>query len=310
MHILLENHRCVRDSCDQGGWTALHHAAQLGHLDSVQLLVAHGCTPDALDNDQQTPGQISSKNGHDAVFNFFYNIPEAGKKTEQPGGKAPFTGAADMTWCLAPNRHHVRDRQLEAKLKRADHTGDPKYNTATETQTDKDERWARKLMKRKERKERCKGRRDAAKVEQSAVATAAAANERSPPPSVLATQLAAMRAERDGLDSQDDEEELEELGGRIEQVEERLRGAETAAAGKAAKAEAAKQAAEQHRGQRVEARERAARARAQRTERGREEKAKAQRDQAGSYSTVEGLLGEFASAGYSEPRAFSRATHR
>lgn len=185
MHLLLKQHKCNRDATDLGGWTALHHIAQLGHLDSCELLVSQGCIPTVIDFDGVEPYHLALKNGHTSLADFFHNTPGSGKAVCVYGcSKAPYMSAQDMNWCLAPYSQLTDVRSLKAKLRKMDKSADPRYNTGVETQVEKDAKWKAKLAKRKERKKKRQAEH-AERLEKQAAITKAAelilAAEKLPP---------------------------------------------------------------------------------------------------------------------------------
>ncbi len=49
------------DQKDMWGWTALMHAAQLGHVDAVKLLLEKGADPDVQNRDGLTAAMLAQK---------------------------------------------------------------------------------------------------------------------------------------------------------------------------------------------------------------------------------------------------------
>jgi hypothetical protein len=153
MSLLLERNKLKRDSVDKGGWTALHHVAQLGHVDSAEMLVARGCIPTIIDYEGVDALHLATKNGHTTTAIFLHNTPGSGKTTTSYGcAKAPYLDVVDMDWCLAPYRQPSNSRSVTAKLRKMDHSKDPKYNIAVETQVEKEAKMKQKMRDRKERK--------------------------------------------------------------------------------------------------------------------------------------------------------------
>lgn len=56
------------NTLDSNGWTALHHAAYNGDLDSANLLIEHGATVDAFSNMKRTPLHFASMRNHVPVI--------------------------------------------------------------------------------------------------------------------------------------------------------------------------------------------------------------------------------------------------
>ncbi|KAG4441912.1 hypothetical protein IFR05_002596 [Cadophora sp. M221] len=70
---LLEHPDIITDHGDRIGFTALHEAAQSGHLQVVQLLVEKGFSVNALDNDGDTPSMRAATYNHLEVVQFLQN---------------------------------------------------------------------------------------------------------------------------------------------------------------------------------------------------------------------------------------------
>jgi len=53
------------DNVDSNGWTALHHAAYNGDLESAEVLLTEGrANPNAYSNQQKTPLHFAAFNNH------------------------------------------------------------------------------------------------------------------------------------------------------------------------------------------------------------------------------------------------------
>lgn len=51
----------------EGGWTPLHAAAAAGQVEALRLLLAHGADPAAINDAEQSPRDLASLRGHDAI---------------------------------------------------------------------------------------------------------------------------------------------------------------------------------------------------------------------------------------------------
>jgi ankyrin repeat protein len=52
------------DNMDSNGWTALHHAAHNGDLESASTLIQSGANVNAYSNQQKTPLHFAAMNNH------------------------------------------------------------------------------------------------------------------------------------------------------------------------------------------------------------------------------------------------------
>jgi ankyrin repeat protein len=65
--LLLEND-APADVRQEGGWTPLHEAAQIGDLEMVRDLLQHRADPQARNNDGKTPADMAAAKGHEEIL--------------------------------------------------------------------------------------------------------------------------------------------------------------------------------------------------------------------------------------------------
>ena len=57
------------NASDDAGYTALHAAAENGHIEIVKLLLYHGASKSAAVTSGQTPADLAALSGHDDMVN-------------------------------------------------------------------------------------------------------------------------------------------------------------------------------------------------------------------------------------------------
>lgn len=65
------------DDADPDGYSALHGAAENGHLDCVQALLAAGADPHPRTSDGLTPLDLAEIEGHDEIAALLDQYPDA-----------------------------------------------------------------------------------------------------------------------------------------------------------------------------------------------------------------------------------------
>ena len=70
---MLKNHAHI-DNQDSEGMSALHHAAQSGQIDLVQLLIEHGADFKLKTKNKMTPLIFAAKNHHSITLRFLIDI--------------------------------------------------------------------------------------------------------------------------------------------------------------------------------------------------------------------------------------------
>jgi ankyrin repeat protein len=70
------------DTANLTGFTALHHAAEVGALDAARALLAAGANPRKLNGDGYTPSQVARERGHAQVA----ELLDAAERGQRPPG--------------------------------------------------------------------------------------------------------------------------------------------------------------------------------------------------------------------------------
>jgi ankyrin repeat protein len=84
---------CNAKKIDDGGRTALHHAADVGHLDVARVLLKKRLSLKAKDDKGQTPLHLAAANGHVQMVLEF--ATQAGINTKDNAGRTPLFLAAE-----------------------------------------------------------------------------------------------------------------------------------------------------------------------------------------------------------------------
>jgi ankyrin repeat protein len=66
VRLLLEQ-GAPADARQQGGWTALHAAAQDGNIEMVRDLIQYHADTQARNDDGKTPGDVAGSRGHTEI---------------------------------------------------------------------------------------------------------------------------------------------------------------------------------------------------------------------------------------------------
>jgi len=69
MRLLLDHG--VDTNAQKYGWTALHWAANFGHLQAVEILLEHGADPHARTDVVKTPFQVASRRNNMEITRLF-----------------------------------------------------------------------------------------------------------------------------------------------------------------------------------------------------------------------------------------------
>jgi len=66
----LINNNASLENLDVNGWTALHHAANIGDLSCCKLLVKSGAEVNCMSNKRRTPLHFAAQGGFVEVFRY------------------------------------------------------------------------------------------------------------------------------------------------------------------------------------------------------------------------------------------------
>jgi ankyrin repeat protein len=66
VRLLLEND-APADARQQGGWTPLHEAAQIGDVEMVRDLLQHRADAQARSDEGKTPAEMAVAKGHEEI---------------------------------------------------------------------------------------------------------------------------------------------------------------------------------------------------------------------------------------------------
>jgi len=150
--------KCDVDAADIGGWTPLMYACREGRMGCVKILIEKGCNINCVNMKGERAIQIAKENYQSGIWGLLFQHPASGKTSKWGADKSPYPCLGDVKFCFAPNDfpEGMDDAQMEVKLWKSDHTGDPNYAVTTITQKELDRDGASEKRKSKKRNKRQK----------------------------------------------------------------------------------------------------------------------------------------------------------